>query len=1054
MTEQEIYTLLKTLPQWATEDTLSLLASGEESRVRNNLQEINRVAKKLGLDDLVKTTDELIKRTQAQKSKARRTAEQLRREARKINVNAVDPVSGIAGAVTTAGNVFGAVGGGMRDISKKIPIKHVRSLLGFAGGSLQMGGKGAAALAAFGGALSPIIIAQEKQARALIDFGMVTNDSLEAFSLLRRTSAELGMSITEIIESQAQFSSLIANMGGGLVADGVMRMAQFVKAMDGDSQFSRFGHNLSDFNLRLLQEANLLFQSGSITELNMHSKRRIGESYTTASKFALFLAGISGENRESIIQQGLEAMGNADNNAALLRNRDKMDEIFGKGAADVANINLRQTTQFFKAIFPSLASANDETITKYLNDINLTQEVGYQMSGELQELFKILGPESLELYRDIIKGIPTDSSEGNTLKMIQLAKIIKNNRENLTGGNDEVLKAARKVRAEAQYNFTDDLDNISNITEIKTMLDNTETASDKADDMITSMDNVRIGFRKTFDRVIPGFETMGALFSPISTGTLELIETIESVTDIVFGSAEGQARRTELKDHLQKLPGREKNLSKVTFDKIEELEAEKLKFLEERSKLINEAIKHNANGDVEMEKAALDRAEKAEDEMKKLDQRIRLEALSFHQKLISIRTTGAMSEVTQSIIKDQTDLEVEQLFGKYLKEGDIVPVAPPVVKPGVQPDRTPEVETGEVSTGFEHIVPQTHIVPDDIKAKEDLGDGITPNTITETIKEVLIAGLPIEEGKPFTEDQITALMAKQLIQPNEWYKNYPEWVQKQFKEQREQGTVNGTPIAEYKEPIVRPKLRPDNLTMPEGHYEGDGHDHGEVTGLEYGVNLNPNMSPLTTLSGSSYMTNPNAANNMSDLLDNEYQFLQMYFGDKVLINDAIAKQGTSRETKTPGSQHFQGTALDLSTAGMNDQEKLDLIRSAQDAGFTGFGLGRNILHVDTGPARTWSYGNDSYGGLDIADAKKMALTPNTYNYPADTKLGISERLKARLADAEALLALKTQERDNNWLPDFSLNSEINELDVEIARYQKQLNAILNQANNEELIDAN
>jgi hypothetical protein len=92
--------------------------------------------------------------------------------------------------------------------------------------------------------------------------------------------------------------------------------------------------------------------------------------------------------------------------------------------------------------------------------------------------------------------------------------------------------------------------------------------------------------------------------------------------------------------------------------------------------------------------------------------------------------------------------------------------------------------------------------------------------------------------------------------------------------------------------------------------------------------------------------------------------------------------------------------------------------------------------------------------LDIADAKKMALTPNTYNYPADTKLGISERLKARLADAEALLALKTQERDNNWLPDFSLNSEINELDVEIARYQKQLNAILNQANNEELIDAN
>ena len=78
--------------------------------------------------------------------------------------------------------------------------------------------------------------------------------------------------------------------------------------------------------------------------------------------------------------------------------------------------------------------------------------------------------------------------------------------------------------------------------------------------------------------------------------------------------------------------------------------------------------------------------------------------------------------------------------------------------------------------------------------------------------------------------------------------------------------------------------------------------------------------------------------------------------------------------QTRGSQHFQGTALDVSTAGMSNQQKLQLYNAAITAGFTGFGFGVNILHVDTGPRRFWSYGNRGYGGVQVASLGRLAKT--------------------------------------------------------------------------------
>lgn len=127
-------------------------------------------------------------------------------------------------------------------------------------------------------------------------------------------------------------------------------------------------------------------------------------------------------------------------------------------------------------------------------------------------------------------------------------------------------------------------------------------------------------------------------------------------------------------------------------------------------------------------------------------------------------------------------------------------------------------------------------------------------------------------------------------------------------------------------------------------------------------------SALTTLNGQqSSMTSPNAGRQMQSDTIPRAQRMASFFGGTIVVNDAIARRNTSRESETRGSQHFQGRALDISTAGMNDQRKLALVNAAIRAGFTGFGFGTNILHVDTGPRRHWAYGNSTYGGRRVAD---------------------------------------------------------------------------------------
>jgi hypothetical protein len=147
-------------------------------------------------------------------------------------------------------------------------------------------------------------------------------------------------------------------------------------------------------------------------------------------------------------------------------------------------------------------------------------------------------------------------------------------------------------------------------------------------------------------------------------------------------------------------------------------------------------------------------------------------------------------------------------------------------------------------------------------------------------------------------------------------------------------------------------------------------------GGKYGVTTNKVLKPiLYTTNGTSEYLQPGALENMQRLLSNEYAKLQEEFGAALTINDGLAKSNTGRNANPPSSQHFYGRAIDIDITKLNNEKKRKLVNAALKVGFTGIGLGNNIIHLDVRPTsrRTgragdkdaWNYSNAKFAGLSF-----------------------------------------------------------------------------------------
>ena len=88
-------------------------------------------------------------------------------------------------------------------------------------------------------------------------------------------------------------------------------------------------------------------------------------------------------------------------------------------------------------------------------------------------------------------------------------------------------------------------------------------------------------------------------------------------------------------------------------------------------------------------------------------------------------------------------------------------------------------------------------------------------------------------------------------------------------------------------------------------------------------------------------------------------------GKPVLLTNQVnsSKNGAYRDRRynlevggASQSEHIDGRAFDIHVSDYNREERLLLLKALVDAGFTGFGHGRGVIHADFGAKRFWTYG--------------------------------------------------------------------------------------------------
>lgn len=206
------------------------------------------------------------------------------------------------------------------------------------------------------------------------------------------------------------------------------------------------------------------------------------------------------------------------------------------------------------------------------------------------------------------------------------------------------------------------------------------------------------------------------------------------------------------------------------------------------------------------------------------------------------------------------------------------------------------------------------------------------------------------------------------IDPDTYAELYP---------QIREANINQRALSEAEAAAVTERTGIAPMFVPQaGNASAGGAQIIDYNGMPLAVTQGTNPL-LGSLDGASRLTNPDAAVTMDEMLRGPFMVLQRRLGRTLVIRDAIAKGGTSRESETPGSRHFEGSALDIDITNMNYQERLRLVQEAMQLGFRGFGFGNGTMHIDMreGDQPTiWTYAGHEAGWNGLNEVQLRALT--------------------------------------------------------------------------------
>ena len=529
MEKQEFLTLLQALPAWATEDTLRDIVNDQTQDLNKNLNAVNQVVKKLGMDDIVIDVNKVALKKQERSDKFKQTMDKVSREFERGVAGmgrATDPLAGFSELADFAGKGMGATAKGIDKVTDYLGrhVKAVGNVVGQGGAYL---GRGIQGMAAVSGALAPLMMEQEKNVRQMIDFGLVFDDGLAGASEMRKEAAQMGMSVDEMFKSADGMRTMLTNIAPTL-ADGTKGFFDFTGHLAANSRndrgFNQFGLIATAFAEQMGTTATMLYGLGEITSLGVADKKRIADTFQTTMALATGVADLTGISREQLINQAMEADNQVTIRGSLLRQGDYIRNEYGKDAVLQIDQNATFMQNLFSQMLPQLAGSNETVMANFITRLNVTENVEQSITPELQNIMAMGDEKFGQAYTTLVEDALTGKIDRTeiTKRFRDLVNITKD-LPFAPPVKDQDFTAFNRVVGEA----TVVSDSFSSATdaEIEGKIKSAGEKVDQADDSVEAVEAVKVSMRTFQDQLVPKYQHLGGLFA----GAVEQVKEFQDM---------------------------------------------------------------------------------------------------------------------------------------------------------------------------------------------------------------------------------------------------------------------------------------------------------------------------------------------------------------------------------------------------------------------------------------------------------------------------------------------------------------------------------------------
>jgi len=559
MTQEEINAIIAQAPKWASEKTLKNMAAHMKTGNKNMREMAARwgSANDADIDSI--------------KSKAESGGDKSTRTSRNIEASTKvgqKLIKGIIGASNPA-NAMAELG----HEGAKLVSKATNAVTGLIPGKLGAVASGVGKIAGTGAVVATglaviygkLLTEQEKYTRGLIDFGSVAGD-LDMYTTLRASIRSLGMGLKEYAELTGATKPFMVAATGDVLT-GQIRMSEFIRSIDADKEFNDFGMTVQDQSRVIAQEIQTLYELGQVEEFNAVTKKKVMSTFESVNKLALFAGGSLGTTRIEALRLREEARSNVGFQQALFQQSAFLTETYGKKAIE----NIDNSNSFLAILNESTFGADfaeefKRNVTQTLANVHLDQTAVNDIPQEMLAKMQAIGPEVSQAYVKLVEDTATGKigNEAETVRrQREFVKLIKD-KAGTVAAFDPLLSSRNELIAKAQAipdsYFRADLDELRDPNYYKELINNADTTIDTIDAFSVTFLNIQ-------ELLSPGFHTAGAGFNMLTSGMVNLGNTVSGWWGNVFGEDKGIDFGEILEK--QRTQDRHDTLSMVNADNID-----------------------------------------------------------------------------------------------------------------------------------------------------------------------------------------------------------------------------------------------------------------------------------------------------------------------------------------------------------------------------------------------------------------------------------------------------------------------------------------------------